>query len=33
MSLLNHGSDIEEQFVPILLNPTEREQPLSDQLL
>jgi hypothetical protein len=32
-TFFNNRPDIEEQFVPILLNPTEREQPLSDQLL
>jgi hypothetical protein len=33
VGFLNHGSDIEEQLVPILLNTGEREQSLSDQLL
>jgi hypothetical protein len=32
-TFFNNRPDIEKQLVPILLNPTEREQPLSDQLL
>jgi hypothetical protein len=32
-TFFNNRPDIEEQLISILLNPTEREQPLSDQLL